>query len=152
MVSARRIIAPPLDYAGLRQDLRKELPTEFTSAENEQAEQAAARAFPDRELLDVPFVTIDPPGSKDLDQAVALERTPDGFRVQYAIADVAAFVDPGSALDQAVNTRGQTFYFPDTRIGLHPPILSEGAASLLPGQIRPAVVWTIDLSADGEIQ
>ncbi|NUS72667.1 MAG: RNB domain-containing ribonuclease [Corynebacteriales bacterium] len=151
MVSARRILAPPLDYAALREDLVKELPAEFAAVEVEQAEQAASRAFPDRDLLDIAFVTVDPTGSKDLDQAVALERTPDGFRVRYAIADIAAFVDPGSPLDQVLSTRGQTFYFPDLRIGLHPATLSEGAASLLPGQIRPAVVWTIDVSANGEI-
>src|SRR4051794_39683233 len=46
-----------------------------------------------------PFVTIDPPGSRDLDQAMALERRGDGYRVRYAIADVAAFVAPGSNLD-----------------------------------------------------
>ena len=106
-----------------------------------------------RERIDareVPFVTIDPPGSRDLDQAVHLERRPGGgYRVRYAIADVAAFVTPGSALDAEVWERGVTFYLPDERAPLHPPVLGEGAASLLPDGDRPALLWTIDLDRDG---
>jgi exoribonuclease R len=99
---------------------------------------------------DVPFVTIDPPGSRDLDQALHLERRPGGgFRVRYAIADVAAFVAPGSVLDGEVWERGVTYYLPDARAPLHPPVLGEGAASLLPEQDRPALLWTIDLDRDG---
>ena len=86
----------------------------------------------------------------DLDQAMHLERRGAGFRVRYAIADVAAFVRPGGAIDAEAHRRVETLYSPDTRTPLHPPSLSEGAASLLPGQVRPAVLWTIDLDADGE--
>jgi exoribonuclease R len=71
--------------------------------------------------------------------------------VSYAIADVAAYVRPGSALDLEVRARGETLYFPDTRIPLHPAVLSEDAASLLPGQLRPAVLWRITLDARAEI-
>ncbi|MFD2494058.1 RNB domain-containing ribonuclease [Amycolatopsis jiangsuensis] len=99
----------------------------------------------------LPFVTIDPPGSKDLDQAMLLERTAGGFRVHYAIADLAAFVPPGGALDHEARRRGQTLYLPDGNVPLHPPVLSEGAASLLPGEVRPAVLWTIDVGEDGEL-
>ncbi len=98
----------------------------------------------------IPLVTIDPLGSTDLDQAVHLERTGDGFRVHYAIADVAAFVAPGQALDAETRRRGMTLYSPDTRTPLHPTVLSEDAASLLPEQDRPAVLWTIDLDGAGE--
>lgn len=99
----------------------------------------------------LPFVTIDPPGSKDLDQAVLIERAEGGgFRVHYAIADLAAFVPAGGALDKEARRRGQTLYLPDGNVPLHPPGLSEGAASLLPGEIRPAVLWTIDIDANGE--
>ncbi|MBD7918529.1 RNB domain-containing ribonuclease [Cellulomonas sp. Sa3CUA2] len=99
---------------------------------------------------DVPFVTIDPPGSTDLDQAVHVERRGNGWRVRYAIADVAAFVVPGGALDGETHRRGMTCYSPDGRVPLHPTVLSEGAASLLADQVRPAVLWSIDLDADGE--
>ncbi|WP_338077185.1 RNB domain-containing ribonuclease [Cellulomonas hominis] len=98
----------------------------------------------------VPFVTIDPEGSRDLDQAVHLERRGPGYRLRYAIADVAAWVRPGGALDAEARRRVVTLYAPDGRVPLHPPALSEGAASLLPGQDAPALLWDVDLDADGE--
>jgi exoribonuclease R len=95
------------------------------------------------------FVTIDPPGSRDLDQALHLERRQGGgYRFRYAIADVAAFVTGESALDADVWDRGVTYYLPDEREPLHPPVLGEGAASLLQGEDRPALLWTIDLDRD----
>jgi exoribonuclease R len=110
---------------------------------------AAEPDLPDRELLDLPLVTIDPPGSLDLDQALWLERRGNGFRVYYAIADVAAFVRPGSATDVETRRRGATVYAPHRRIPLHPTVLSEQAASLLPDGDRPAMVWQIDVDGDG---
>ena len=104
-----------------------------------------------RDARDIPLVTIDPPGSRDLDQALHIERRQRGWRVRYAIADVPAFVRPGGALAEEVQDRGVTFYLPDGRAPLHPPVLGEDAASLLPGQDRPAVLWTIDLDADGAV-
>lgn len=105
-----------------------------------------------RDMTEVPFVTIDPPGSMDLDQAMHIEREGDGFLVRYAIADVAAWVRPGGAIDREAHRRGQTFYAPHMRFGLHPPKLSEAAASLLDdGTPRPAQVWTMHLDAAGEI-
>lgn len=101
------------------------------------------------DATDVPFVTIDPEGSRDLDQAVHLERRGAGYRVRYAIADVAAWVRPGGAVDAEARRRVVTLYAPDGRTPLHPPTLSEGAASLLPDQDAPALLWEIDLDADG---
>ncbi|HEY3141725.1 MAG TPA: RNB domain-containing ribonuclease [Acidimicrobiales bacterium] len=103
---------------------------------------------------DIDFVTIDPPGSRDLDQALHIERRnggAGGWRVRYAIADLAAFVGPGGALDQSCWDRGLTYYLPDGGAPLHPEVLGVGAASLLPKQDRPAVLWTIDLDADGGV-
>lgn len=109
---------------------------------------AAARAVPLdpaasglADLRDVEFLTIDPVGSTDLDQALHLERTGSGAVLHYAIADVPAFVPPGLALDAETRRRGQTMYAPDGRIPLHPPVLGDGAASLLPGVDRRAFVW-----------
>ena len=102
-----------------------------------------------RDVTDVPFVTIDPAGSTDLDQAVHIQRRGSGYRVLYAIADVAAFVRPGGAIDLEAHRRGVTLYSPDLRTSLHPPVLSEGAASLLPDVDRPAVLWRIDLDSSG---
>ncbi|QAY63749.1 RNB domain-containing ribonuclease [Xylanimonas allomyrinae] len=137
--------------AALRAELG--LPAMFSLAVNDEARAAAARDVTrDRQdRRDVDFVTIDPPGSMDLDQAVHVASSGDGYIVRYAIADVAAFVTPGSRLDREVHRRGTTVYGPDTRTPLHPPVLSEGAASLLPGEDRPAALWTIGLDAHGEL-
>ncbi|MEV6169611.1 RNB domain-containing ribonuclease [Streptomyces sp. NPDC051954] len=110
---------------------------------------AATPAVPDHDATDIPLFTIDPPTSTDLDQAMHLSRRGTGYRVRYAIADVAAFVVPGSPLDAEAHRRVTTLYFPDEKIPLHPLSLSEGAASLLPDRPRPAALWTIDLDADG---
>ena len=69
--------------------------------------------------------------------------------MRYAIADVAAWVSPGGALDDEARDRVETLYAPDGRTPLHPPVLSEGVASLLPDQVTPALLWTIDLDAEG---
>ncbi|PAZ12298.1 ribonuclease II [Streptomyces sp. SA15] len=115
-----------------------------------EAERAArAPVLPEYDATDIPFFTIDPPASTDLDQAMHLSRQGTGYRVRYAIADVAAFVVPGTALDAETHRRVTTLYFPDDKVPLHPAPLSEGAASLLPDQVRPAALWTIDLDAEG---
>ncbi|MFD9948620.1 RNB domain-containing ribonuclease [Nonomuraea sp. NPDC059023] len=137
-------------FERIRRELK--LPEAFAPAALREAERAAGADHGERkDLTDLPFVTIDPPGSMDLDQAVHLERRRDGFRVWYAIADVASFVRPGGALDTEAHARGETVYLPDGKVPLHPPVLSEGAASLLPGTTRPAAVWQIDLDAEGRM-
>jgi VacB/RNase II family 3'-5' exoribonuclease len=146
-----RVAGAPLDFAALRTQLG--VPGDFVSAVVAEAQQAAAKvALPDEDATDIPLVTIDPAGSRDLDQAVHIESTGAGYVVSYAIADVAAFVDPGGAVDVEAHRRGETLYFPDLRVPLHPPVLSEGAASLLPGEVRPAVLWRIQLDGGGSVQ
>ncbi|SDB80072.1 RNB domain-containing protein [Raineyella antarctica] len=115
------------------------------------AAEAAAREprLPALDRTDIPLVTIDPPGARDLDQALHIARDGAGYLVTYAIADVAAFVRPGDPVDLEAHRRGQTFYAPHRRFPLHPPVLSEGAASLLAGQTRPSLLWQIRLDADG---
>jgi exoribonuclease R len=136
-------------FARVRAELK--LPEEFPAdVLAEAAESATAPDLPTEDVTDLRFLTIDPPGSTDLDQAMHLERRGAGFRVRYAIADVAAFVRPGGALDLEAHRRVETLYSPDERTPLHPTVLSEGAASLLPDQVRPAVLWTLDLDAEGE--
>ena len=101
---------------------------------------------------DLPLCTVDPEGSTDLDQALAIEVVPEGGHVVwYAIADVAAFVAPGDPIDEESRRRGVTLYSPDGRAPLHPPALSEDLASLLPGQDRPAVLWRLRLDPDGQL-
>ena len=118
--------------------------------EAEAAAAARSPRLPDLDRTDLPVVTIDPEGSRDLDQAVHLERRGSGFRVHYAIADVAAFVSPGGAVDAEAHRRGETLYGVGGKVPLHPPQLSEGACSLLPDGPRPALLWTVDLDAAGE--
>ncbi|GAA5039676.1 RNB domain-containing ribonuclease [Microbacterium fluvii] len=124
-----------------------ELPTGFPADVLAEATDAAATVPVDpaaaglADLRDLELLTIDPAGSTDLDQALHLERTAAGAVLHYAIADVPAFVAPGGALDAEARRRGQTLYAPDGRIPLHPPILSEDAASLLPERDRRAYVW-----------
>ena len=111
---------------------------------------AAQASYAD--LRDVPFATVDPVGSTDLDQAMALSRRPDGgWHVDYAIADVPAFLAPGGPVDAEARRRGQTLYAPDRRTPLHPEVLSEDAASLLENSDRPAFVWRFDLAPDGAV-
>lgn len=114
------------------------------------AKEAAARPrLPDLDRTDIPFVTLDPLGSLDLDQALHLERDGSGYVVHYAIADLTAFIEPGGLLDIEAHRRGESLYGADSMVPLHPRELSEGAASLLPDQVRPAYLWTIALDADG---
>ncbi|MBN9192650.1 RNB domain-containing ribonuclease [Microbacterium sp.] len=131
--------------AALREELA--LPTRFP-ADVEAEAHAAAESVPVDpttagldDLRDIEFLTIDPEGSRDLDQALHLQRTATGAVLHYAIADVPAFVAPGGAVDDETRRRGQTLYAADGHIPLHPVTLSEDAASLLPDRDRRAFVW-----------
>ncbi|UAK32408.1 RNB domain-containing ribonuclease [Nocardia asteroides] len=145
----QRIVSAPVDFGAIRSEfgLASAYPAE-ASAEARDAVDAFAGDRVDR--TDIPFVTIDPPGAMDLDQALHIERTPGGFAVHYAIADVGAVIAPGGALAEESGARGQTFYLPDGTVPLHPPALSEGSASLLPERTRPAALWTIELDEQAE--
>jgi len=146
-------VVPALIQPGLKR-LRSELgvpdgfPPEVLAAAEVAAKAPAAADRVDR--TDIELVTIDPEGSMDLDQAVHIATNGTGYTVHYAIADVAAWVAPGGAVDAETHRRGQTFYAPDQRAALHPPVMSEAAASLLAdGKPRPALLWTVELDADG---
>ena len=142
--------------AALRRSL--DLPAAFPPAVQAEAERAAGDVpiDPDAaglaDLRDIEFLTIDPPGSTDLDQALHLERTATAAVLHYAIADVPAFVEPGGALDAEARERGQTMYAPDGRVPLHPAVLSEGAASLLPEVDRRAFVWRFELDEGARVR
>lgn len=141
-------------FAAVRDEfnVRRDFPDEVMQ------EARAALEHPDlpsRDETQIDFITIDPPGSMDLDQAMHIELADTAqegaqFRVRYAIADVPAFVAAAGATDAEVRLRGQTIYCPDTRVPLHPAVISEEAASLLPDATRPAYVWDIVLARDGQ--
>lgn len=149
----RRMWAPKIDFAQLRRDLG--LVPDFSDAAEAQARSVTDRYRDQRvDRTDLELVTIDPPGSMDLDQALRVVPLTDepggGFLVHYAIADVAALVEPDSPIDEASRTRGQTVYFPDGNVPLHPRALSEELGSLLPDQVRPAVLWTVEVDGGGD--
>ena len=120
-----------------------------------EAEVEALLADPgidDPSLVDhtsLPFVTIDGPGTRDLDQAVFLERHGDGWLVWYALADPSWCVRPGSALFDEALRRGASYYLPGLAIPMLPRPLSEGVVSLNAEQDRRAVVFRMVVARDG---
>jgi exoribonuclease R len=138
-------------FARIREEL--DVPEAFPPEVDREARAAAsAEATAARvDRRDIALVSIDPEGSRDLDQAFGAERDGTGYTVRYAIADLAVFVRPGGAVDAEAWERVVTRYCPDMRAPLHPEVVSEGAASLLPEVDRPALLWTIRLDRDGAI-
>jgi exoribonuclease R len=116
------------------------------------ADEAAKRPITDHvDRTAMPFVTLDPASSTDLDQAFVIERAGTDLLLRYAIADVAWFVDEGGAIDREAWARGASQYLPDGKAPLYPPILSERAASLLPDGPRAAVIFTVRVAPDGTV-
>lgn len=128
-------------------DVTPEFPPEVEAAA---AAAAAAPRLPDLDRTDIAFITIDPETAMDLDQALHIERAGDGYVVHYAIADLAAFVTAGDPVDLESHRRGETLYGADSKVPLHPKVISEDAGSLLAGEVRPALLWTIQVDETGE--
>jgi exoribonuclease R len=118
------------------------------------AAQVAARRVPDQhaDRTATPFVTLDPAASTDLDQAFSIEAIGGDLLLHYAIADVAWFVEDGDAVNLEAWNRGETLYLPDGKAGLYPPVIAEGAASLLPDGPRPAIIFTVRVAEDGAVR
>ena len=134
--------------AAIRAQFR--VPQGFPPAVEAAAQQAAQRPLAAHaDWTRVPFVTLDPAGSTDLDQAFALEPAGADWLLHYAIADVGWFVADDDPLDREAWARGETTYLPDGKAALYPRVLSEAAASLLPDGPRPAVVFTTRIDPDG---
>ena len=119
------------------------------------AEEAGPATLKGREdWRGVPLVTIDPPDAKDHDDAVHAEPDPDpankgGFIVHVAIADVAFYVRPGSALDRDALIRGNSVYFPDRVVPMLPERISNDLCSLVPGEARGALAVRMVIGPDG---
>lgn len=131
-------------------DLPQGFPVEVEAEARVAIERDPSQSGDHEDRTSIPFLTVDPPGSMDLDQAFHAERSASGFLVNYAIADPGWFIEPGGALDRESRLRGQTLYSPDLKVPLYPQTLSEGAASLLSDQTRPSVLWAIELDDRGE--
>jgi ribonuclease R len=116
------------------------------------AEATQARGVPAghrEDLRDIPLITIDGEDARDFDDAVFAEPDGDGFRLIVAIADVAWYVRPGSALDRAAHSRGNSVYFPDRVVPMLPEELSNGWCSLRPNEDRGCVFAEMRIDADG---
>jgi ribonuclease R len=132
-----------------------EIPQAFSPAALREAEEAKPATLKGREdWRDVPLLTIDPPDAKDHDDAVHAEPDPDpnnkgGYIVNVAIADVAFYVRPGSALDRDALTRGNSVYFPDRVVPMLPERISNDLCSLVPGEPRGALAVRMVIGNDG---
>jgi ribonuclease R len=131
------------------------IPHVFPHAVLHEAE-AARPAMPHgrEDWREVPLVTIDPVDAKDHDDAVFARpdtdpNNPDGFVIDVAIADVAHYVTPGSALDREAVARGNSVYFPDRVVPMLPEFISNDLCSLKPGVDRPAIAVRMVVGADG---
>jgi len=132
-----------------------EIPQAFSPAALREAEEAKPAMLKGREdWRDVPLVTIDPPDAKDHDDAVHAQPDPDpnnkgGYIIDVAIADVAFYVRPGSALDRDALTRGNSVYFPDRVVPMLPERISNDLCSLVPGEPRGALAVRMMIGNDG---
>ena len=102
--------------------------------------------------MDIPFVTLDPASSTDLDQAFYIEKDGPELVLHYALADVSAFVKPGSLIEQEARKRGVTIYGLAKKIPVYPSVISQGTASLLPEGPRPAVHVVVAIDRVGNIR
>ncbi|HZF77106.1 MAG TPA: ribonuclease R [Acetobacteraceae bacterium] len=126
------------------------IPDVFPAEALEEAERARAVTPAGREdLRPVPLVTIDGEDARDFDDAVWAEPEGDGWRVLVAIADVAHYVRPGSALDREAWARGNSVYFPDRVVPMLPEALSNGWCSLRPGEDRGCLFAEMHFDAAG---
>ena len=107
------------------------------------------------DLRETPLVTIDGADARDFDDAVWAEPDPandGGWHALVAIADVAHYVRPGGALDQAANERGNSVYFPDRVVPMLPEALSNDLCSLRPGEARPCLAVHLWIDGDGGLR
>ncbi len=102
--------------------------------------------------VEVDLFAIDDPDTTEIDDAVGIAATDSGYLLTVAIADLASFVEPGGAMDQAALRRGRTIYLPSRKILMIPPQLAEGRASLLQGEPRPVLLFEARLDSDGHMQ
>ena len=132
-----------------------DIPTEFPAAALAEAEAAQPVALGARaDLRDLPLVTIDGSDARDFDDAVWAEPDPDpanpgGWHLVVAIADVAWYVRPGSALDGEAERRGNSVYFPDRVVPMLPEALSNELCSLKPAVERACLAVHLSLDAAG---
>jgi ribonuclease R len=100
------------------------------------------------DLTGLPFITIDNRDSRDLDQALYITRSTDGYLLYYALADASYYVSPGSAMFAEALSRGASFYLPGLTLPMLPRVLSEDLISLNQGQARRSLVFRMQLDKE----
>lgn len=103
------------------------------------------------DLRQLPLVTIDGADARDFDDAVYCERKPKGWKLLVSIADVSAYVQPGTALDAEAQARGNSVYFPDRVVPMLPEVLSNGLCSLNPHVDRLCMIAELYISREGKV-
>ncbi len=126
------------------------IPADFPETAIDEAKRArGVRPGRRTDLREVPLVTIDGADARDFDDAVFAEPAGPGHRIVVAIADVAHYVRPGSALDREALKRGNSVYFPDRVVPMLPEALSNGWCSLRPGEDRGCLFVEMIVDAEG---
>ncbi len=126
------------------------IPVEFSEGALAEAKRARVVALGKRtDLRDLPLITIDGADARDFDDAVYAEPMEGGFRLVVAIADVAHYVRPDSALDRDARVRGNSVYFPDRVVPMLPEALSNGWCSLKPNEPRGCLFVEMQIDASG---
>ncbi|MGI9220521.1 MAG: ribonuclease R, partial [Woeseiaceae bacterium] len=154
-----RVIGDP-NQKGIATDIAIEshaIPTRWPKAVKDEIKKfgnsVPSNAKQDRvDLRDVDLLTIDGADARDFDDAVYCERSGDGWRLMVAIADVAHYVQVGSALDKQATTRGTSVYFPDRVVPMLPEVLSNGLCSLNPKVDRLCMVCDMRVGKDGKVK
>jgi ribonuclease R len=129
------------------------IPMDFTDAAVKEAEKAKPVPLAKRtDLRELPLITIDGHDARDYDDAVFAEKVEHGYRLIVAIADVAHYVKPGSALDRCARERGNSCYFPDRVVPMLPEALSNGLCSLKPDEDRGCLFAEMHINVHGHKQ
>ncbi len=133
------------------------IPNEWSNAVEKQIKNFSTEVAKEEkeyrvDLRNIPFITIDGEEARDFDDAVYCEKTPDGWKLLVAIADVSHYVKKGTALDEEAIVRGNSVYFPGRVIPMLPEVLSNGLCSLNPNLDRLAMVAEVSLTSCGKMR
>jgi ribonuclease R len=145
------VAADVIEAMLLDRGVRRGFPRELEREAVEAAEAAARESGERRDLTGLPTFTVDPATARDFDDAVSAERTKGGVRLWIHIADVAAHIRPGSALEKEAYRRATSTYVPGGVEPMLPHALSSDACSLTPGTERLAVTTELEVSDEGEV-
>jgi len=132
---------------------KHKLPHKFSNRALQEADSYPDTVSAEKGRLDlraIPHVTIDGETARDFDDAVAVEKTPKGWRLYVSIADVSHYVKPGSALDREAYERGTSVYFPNRVVPMLPERLSNNLCSLVPNEARPAFTAIMEFNRQGK--